>query len=360
MNRSSTSRRVLWLLALGLLALGTPAAGLLFSYSSRGALPVQEPGGGPNAPAGGSGVVCFGQVDLQHGVTALAPLQPGRVTEVLVHEGQTVSEGTVLLRLDDRLSRSRVAEAQAALDAAQLRLDQAHKLPDQQQSRIAQQQDAVEAMRRRLSAARHQYARQQGLVKKQLLDANDLAATEDHVQELEAMLRGEEKRLDELKKQDPSDDARRAEKEVVVMQARRDQARIALDDCVLKAPRRGTVLRLLVGPGDVLAAQSKQPAVQFAAEGPQVVRADVEQEFIGRVTEGQSVIVEDETRKGQTWRGKVERISNWITQRRSVLREPFEFSDVRTVETLITLEPGQPPLRIGQRVRVLIGSAKPQ
>ena len=88
------------------------------------------------------------------------------------------------------------------------------------------------------------------------------------------------------------------------MKARRDQAKIALDECVLKAPRRGTVLRLLVGPGDVLSAGAKQPAVQFAIQGPQVVRADVEQEFVGRIAVGQTAQVQDETQLGRTWQGK--------------------------------------------------------
>jgi HlyD family secretion protein len=358
MKHSSTPRRAWWLLLLALLAASTPAAGLLFTYSSRGAPPTaSERTEKKTTPSTeGEGIVCFGQVDLIHGVTALYPLQPGRVAEVLVEEGQTVAEGTVLVRLEDGPARSRVAEAQAALDEAELRLKQARKLPEQQHSRIAQQQDAVEAMRGRLSAARHQLTRQRKLVKDQLADANDLAVSEDHVKELEAMLRGEEKRLDDLKRQDIADDIRRAEKEVEVMKARRDQAGFALEECTLKAPRRGTVLRLLVGPGDVLSSQPKQPAVQFAVEGPQIVRADVEQEFIGRVAVGRTALVQDETHLGQMWKGKVQRIANWITQRRSVLHEPFEFNDVRTVEVLITLDSGQPPLRIGQRVRVRISS----
>jgi multidrug resistance efflux pump len=360
MNRNPRSRGLLWFLLLLLIAAGTPAAGLLFVYSSRGELPSRNDNRdtGAKGSASAENVVCFGQVDLEHGVTAIYPLQPGRVIEVLVQEGQTVSEGTPLFRMEDRLARSRLKEAQAALDEAELRLEQARKAPRQQRSRIAQQQDAVEAMRHRLSAARHQYTRQQELQKKQLVDANDLAVTEDHVHELEAMLRGEEKRLDELKDQDPTDEVRRAEKEVVAMRARRDQAQIGLDDCVLKAPRKGTVLRLLTGPGDVLSGQTKQPAVQFAIEGQQVVRADVEQEFIGRVKVGLSAVIEDESNTRQAWRGKVERVANWITQRRAVMQEPFQFNDVRTIETLITLDPNQPPLRIGQRVRVRIGQGE--
>ncbi len=237
-----------------------------------------------------------------------------------------------------------------------MRLKQSRKLPEQQHSRIAQQQDAIDAMRGRLSAARHQLERQQKLAKApELADKDDVAVSKDRVHELEAMLRGEQKRLDDLNRQDIKDDVRRAEKEVAMMKARRDQAQFALEECVLKAPRRGTVLRLLVGPGDVLGGQSKQPAVQFAVEGPQVVRADVEQEFAGRVAAGQTARIEEESRSGRVWTGKVERVANWITQRRSVLHEPSEFNDVRTVEALIALDSGQPPLRIGQRVRVRIG-----
>ncbi len=226
MKRTATPRRAWWLLLLVLLAASTPAAGLLFSYSSRGAPPaasernLEKTASSPED----KGIVCFGQVDLIHGVTALLPLQPGRVAEVLVEEGRTVAQGEVLIRLEDAPAKSRVAEAQAALDEAELRLKQTSKLPEQQRSRIAQQQDAVDAMRDRLSAARRQVDRQQKLVKDQLADRKDLDISEDHVHELEAMLRAEEKRLDDLKRQDINDDIRRAEKEVQAMKARRDQA----------------------------------------------------------------------------------------------------------------------------------------
>jgi hypothetical protein len=48
------------------------------------------------------------------------------------------------------------------------------------------------------------------------------------------------------------------------------------------------------------------------------------------------------------------RVSDWYTHRRSILQEPFQLNDVRTLEWLIALDPGQQPLRIGQRVRVTI------
>src|SRR5437660_9465107 len=68
----------------------------------------------------GEGVVCFGTVDLEHGVASLDPLQPGRVAEVLVREGQEVPKGAELLRLEDGAARLRLDEATAAVELVQL------------------------------------------------------------------------------------------------------------------------------------------------------------------------------------------------------------------------------------------------
>ena len=59
----------------------------------------------------------------------------------------------------------------------------------------------------------------------------------------------------------------------------------------------------------------------------------------------------------ETWRGKVVRLSDWYTHRRSMLQEPLQFNDVRTLECIVQLDPGQSALRIGQRVRVTLGAA---
>jgi hypothetical protein len=81
----------------------------------------------------------------------------------------------------------------------------------------------------------------------------------------------------------------------------------------------------------------------------------VAQELAGRVAVGQAASARDDTTDdAATWGGKVLRVSDWYTRRRSILREPLERNDVRTLECLIALDPGQPPVRIGQRMRVTI------
>jgi hypothetical protein len=50
----------------------------------------------------------------------------------------------------------------------------------------------------------------------------------------------------------------------------------------------------------------------------------------------------------------VQHVSDWYTHRRSIMHEPLQVNDVRTLECIIRIEPDQPPLRIGQRVRVIL------
>src|SRR5262249_39765863 len=133
-----------------------------------------------------------------------------------------------------------------------------------------------------------------------------------------------------------------------------ERAELALDECLLKAPADGTILRVLVRQGEVLAAQAKSPAIQFCPKGPLIIRAEVLQEWASKVEPGQFASIEDDTHHGARWTGKVISVSDWFTHRRSILPEPYQFNDVRTLECLVSIDAGGPPLRIGQRVRVTI------
>jgi multidrug resistance efflux pump len=114
------------------------------------------------------------------------------------------------------------------------------------------------------------------------------------------------------------------------------------------------VLRLSAAVGGLAGPQSPRPAVDLCPDVPRLVRAEVEQAFAGRVAVGQVAVIEDDVQAGASWRGRVRHLSDWYTHQRSVLQEPLQFNDVRTLECLVDLDPGQPPLRIGQRVRVRI------
>jgi multidrug resistance efflux pump len=305
--------------------------------------------------AASPGVVCLGYVDLEPTVTSLCPLALGRVTEVLVHENDRVAAGTMLLRLEDTNAKLQVAEAQVALEKAQNRLDIARKLPEQQRLRLQQQRESAEAAEQRASAARAILARKEKLARIRQLGAEELDAAGDEVKQLEAAARAERAKLTELQLHDPAADVRQAELDVKSLTIHLAQARKAVDECALKAPRAGTVLRILAGPGDIIPRQPGEAAVQFAPEGRRLVRAEVDQEFVSRVKTGQSALVRDDSAAGTSWRGKVLRVADWYTQRRNLPYDPTQLRDTRTAECLIALDAGQPEPRLGQRVRVTIG-----
>ncbi len=343
-----------WLVVLALLAAATAGGNWFLRFHAPDSAKAQEMTA-PTAADADARVVCFGHVDVEFGVRSLYPAQPGRVVEVLVHEGDAVEARQPLLRIDDTHANLLVREAEADLKAAQAQLQQADHSPARHQSQMQQQQAAITATQKRLSAARHVLERKRSLLKIQQLSQEEADAAADLVQEIDAALQADREKLHELSLVDPQIIVQRAREEVAARQARLERARQALDECTLRAPAAGEVLRVLHGPGDLLGSQPKQPAVQFAPRGDRFIRAEVTQEFADCVHVGASATIQDDTQATKTWRGTVQRISDWFTNRRSVMQEPLQVNDVRTVECIIRVEPSQPPLRIGQRVRVYLG-----
>src|SRR5205085_5568342 len=90
-----------------------------------------NPSGATASPPAGEGeargrgelrAVGFGFVDVEHGVVSLYPVQPGRVTEVLVEENAEAEPDAPLFRVDDALARAQADAARADLEAAEEQL----------------------------------------------------------------------------------------------------------------------------------------------------------------------------------------------------------------------------------------------
>lgn len=349
----------LWILGLVVLAIAAAGANW-FLHFHRGDLGLKAHEAA-NAPyAAEDRVVCFGHVDVEYGVRSLYPLQPGRVTDVLVHEGDRVPEEAVLLKVDDTQSKILVRKAQADLKAAEAILVQAKKAPEQQIAKMAQQKAMIEGLKNSLSAERHGLSRKEQLLKEQQINSQEVLAAADLVKAREAALHAAQEQLVELELNDPEVTVSRAQADVAAKQAQLDEARQGLSECELRAPVSGEVLRILTGPGDVLSSNAKQPAVIFCPEGPRFIRAEVTQEFASRIKKDQPALIQSDTDPSQVWRGRVQHISGWYSHRRSILFEPTQVNDVRTLECIIAVDSGQAPLRIGQRMRVSLGEPFPE
>lgn len=347
---------IFWII--GVAALVASTAGAISALNSHHGLEAKEKPEGVASAKPSAGMTASGYVDIESGVTPLYPTVPGRVVEVLVHENDKVKAGAPLIRMDDRLAKQRLNEAKADLDAATAQLSQAQSLPEQHKLKLAQQQSAIDAMEAQLGAAKIALSKARDFVASGTVKQREADAAGKAVDQLEAGVRAEKDKLRELQLVDPQVQLTRARADVEAKHSRVEQAQLGLDECIVKAPVDGEVLQVQVSPGSVIGTQTTQPSIQFCPDKPRIVRAEVEQEFASRVHPGQPVIVQDESGSKESWRGKVLRVSNWYTQRRNNQSEGIRIgtSDVRTLECIIVLEPGNVPFRLGQRVRAIIGN----
>jgi len=346
----SRAARVSFLWLLGLAVLVASAAGTAWLLKPTGATPAAAPKDDSEVAWG------EGHVDALNGVRALAPAQPGRVVAVAARENDHVAAGAELLRVDDRLARLQLEEAEAAAKGARAQLELARGLPQQHARKLEQQGAAVRAAREVWEIARQENKRLEEQDRNVRVNAATLEAARAHVKQAKALLEAEESRLEELRShgRDPELALQRAQAEVDAAGARVRTARQVLEGCTLRAPQAGTVLRLEVGVGDTVPLQPLNPLLLFAPDEELIVRAEVAEEFAAEVREGLPATVQDDAPlRPHTWVGKVTRVSKWFARRRSVLLEPGQVNDVRTLECVITLPPDT-PLRIGQRVHVAI------
>jgi multidrug resistance efflux pump len=311
------------------------------------------------APAAGK-ASCFGFVDVDQGVAPLYPVQPGRVVEVMTKEGARVEAGAALFRVDDTLAKLRLQQAKADLVAAETQLTQARSMPAQHKSKVAGQQALIEVARQEAEAAHEQHDKAHNFFEKKIGGSEeDVRAAAALVRKAEAGVRAREAELAVLNAVDPQIGVTLAEQLVAAKRADVEKAELGVRECTVIAPAKGSILRLSVATGEVLGPTPRQPALIFCPDVPRIIRAEVEQEFAEHVALGQTAAIQDDATSAGSWTGKVTRLSDWYTHRRSVLLEPLQYNDVRTLECIIELNPGQAPLRIGQRVRVMLGGLEP-
>jgi multidrug resistance efflux pump len=305
-------------------------------------------------------VVCLGRVDGLHPVTALDVPLAGRIAEVFVSEGQEVKRGTPLLQLEDEAYRLRVREAEVARTAAQLEKEAAEQDRRAWPYRLAAQQTAVAAARERYEAARKLLEEKLKAGKLQVIGTVELLMAESEVRQSQKLLEAEETRWREMQVIDPDLKVRLAETRCQSAQIAVLQAEKAVRDCVLVAPTDGVVLRVQVHKGETVAPGTLQSAILFRPEGPLVIRAELEQEFVGRVREGMPAWIQDDARvDSPIWNGQVLRVARWISRKRTAPTEPGEWNESRVAECLISIEGDSRGLLIGQRMRVYIGGYGP-
>jgi multidrug resistance efflux pump len=139
------------------------------------------------------------------------------------------------------------------------------------------------------------------------------------------------------------------------------QAERALAQATCTAKADGKIIRTFVSEGSSFGPTTREPAFWFLKKGPLLIRAEVTQEFSGRVTKGQSATITDESDDKLVWKGWVTKVGDQFLHKRqsngSAL-DIFPVNDDRVLECIVSIDPaeGHAPLRFGQRVRISLGA----
>ncbi len=299
-------------------------------------------------------IVCSGRVDSEGLVIGLDPALPGRVVKVLVRENTPVKKDDAIVELDDTSYRIGLKEADAAIAAVQAAIAAAESGIAQHPTRIVLQEKKVAAARAEVAAGEEQLAQ----LKRQLSLSGQI--TQADYDAAAAKLKGgalladaEAVQLDQLRTLDVTLELKAATAKLASAQATRERAKTAIDNCTLRAPADGTILRLQTAPGATLSPGHPIPQIVFVPAGAYIVRAELEQGSLGQVKVGMPATIRDDSRaESPVWKGRVKEIAGWVAQRRLLVLEPGELNDVRTTEAIIELEPNSERLWIGQRMQV--------
>lgn len=246
-------------------------------------------------------------------------LTGGQIGEVLVEEGELVSKGQELIKLDSDTLDAQREQAQAALAQAQAAYQSL--LNGATQEQMKQLQLAVQVSQANLDNAQASYTRLETDYQRTLALVPAGAVSQSAVDAQKAAVASAKAALDsagsnlEISRSKLSEAQNGATPEQIAQaQAGVDQAKAALkqidttlDKCVLTAPVDGLVTNVNVKAGDVVS--SGLPAVVVADIYNPYITCDVDEMKLPRVKMEQDVDISLAALGKDTYRGKVVRIN---------------------------------------------------
>ncbi len=208
-----------------------------------------EPEGLPDGFAGSNGRIEAVEIDIAAKIA-------GRVEEILVDEGDFVTAGQVLAKMDTAVLKAQLREAQARLQQALIGVDTARSQVTQREA----EKDAAEAViaqrEAELDAASKRLTRTAELATKR-------SASQQQLDDERAALEGARAARSAARAQSAAADAAigyagsqvvAAGAEVEAVRASIERIQADIDDSVLRSPRDGRVQYRVAQPGEVLSA----------------------------------------------------------------------------------------------------------
>jgi len=272
----------------------------------------------PNAPAAAPGnapapapfaAIARGRVDVEGGLVRLLAPRDGVLAELRIKPGDSVRQGDVIAVIDARQSQLAAGVAKAELEQAR--------------ARAAALRSKSAGLK--LRATRVSQAAEAGAATGQSADDARQALSELGAETAEA------------------------EAAIEVAQQHLKQAQYEVDVRSVRAPVSGRVVARPAHVGAVVSAQGGVEIATLLPDAPRIVRAELNEAFVTKVSVGMSASVVSEGDGGKSWPAKVVRIGD-VFGPSKLVEDAQETTDARDVECILELATDE--LRVGQRVQV--------
>jgi len=302
------SRRTIWLA--GAAAVLLAGGGIVFASQAAAQKEKAAAASAAAAPKSPYLAIANGKADVEGGLIEVAARSAGVVRDVLVQEGDDVTKGQVLARLEDDEPKLAAASAAAAVEQARAQID---------------------LLQVQLSSARREHERLRALSASNFVAGQKLDQAQDKIREAEANLR-----------------VQRAD--IATAQARLAEARYNLELTVIRAPADGRIVRRYANPGSGASTLNVSTMFDLEPAAQRIVRAEISETALPYVTIGQTVQISPEADPDKSFKGVVLRRAGVFGARKLQSEDPAERADERVVEVVVSAD--DTPFLVGQRVLV--------
>ncbi len=321
------SRTALWLLFLLIAAtLLLALAGPYLLGGRKNSRSMQKPASSHVASARG---VVEGGEEIE-----LSARVAGRIARVLVEEGDSVSKGQLLVQMDDAEELARLAQAKANLSRSTARLrelEQGYRIED-----IAAAVNAYKKSAAVYEQAVDEHKRQQRLYDKDATTLVELNRATERLHVTESSMKEAWAQAEKFRKGERSEQVEQG-------RAMTNEARSAVDlsDARMKyhrimSPIEGIVVDRVREPGESV--DIGTPILVLITPSKMRIRAELEENDVGKVTEGQRVTVTSDTFPGKTITGKVTKVVPAVRKKTQKNFDPMASFDINTQKIFIQLD----------------------
>src|SRR6185503_2624731 len=209
--------------------------------------------------------IANGKADVEGGVIQVAARTAGVIRDVYVHEGDQVTKGQVLARLEDDEPRLQAASAKADVRQAKAQVD---------------------LLKVQLSTAHREYDRLQGLIATNFVARQKVDQANDAIRQAEASLEAQQA-------------------VIAAAQAKANQAEYNEELTYIRAPADGRIVRRYANPGAGASTLNVSNMFDLEPKAPRIVRAEVSEASLPFVEIGQSVQLAPESDPSKVFAGQV-------------------------------------------------------